>query len=83
MIERAKKYLPELVDPKLGNDPEIDVFRHNVGLRPARKNGPRIEREGSIIHNYGISGAGYQASYGLAGQVIRLVDEYLKREAKL
>lgn len=83
MIERAKKYLPELVDPKLGNDPDIDVFRHNVGLRPARKNGPKIEREGSIIHNYGISGAGYQASYGLAEHVTRLVDEYLKREAKL
>lgn len=82
MIERAKKYLPELTDPKLGNDAEIDVYRHNVGLRPARKNGPRIEREGSVIHNYGIGPAGYQASYGLASHVARLAEEYLSR-AKL
>ncbi|KAH3667815.1 hypothetical protein WICMUC_005215 [Wickerhamomyces mucosus] len=82
MIERAVKYLPELVDPKLGNDPEIDVYRYNVGLRPGRTGGPRIEREGSIIHNYGISGAGYQASIGLAEHVLRFADEFF-REAKL
>lgn len=82
MIARAKKYLPELVDPKLGNEHEIDVYRHNVGLRPARKNGVRIEREGRVIHNYGIAGAGYQASYGLAQHVVRLVEEFLNK-AKL
>lgn len=82
MIERAKKYLPELVDPKLGNDPEIDVYRHNVGLRPGRVGGPRIERVGSIIHNYGISGAGYQASIGLAEYVLGFADEFF-RQAKL
>lgn len=79
MITRVKKYLPELVDTKLGNDPDIEVYRHNVGLRPARKGGVRIEREGSIIHNYGIGAAGYQASYGLAEHVVRLTDEFFSR----
>ncbi|CCH45986.1 D-amino acid dehydrogenase small subunit [Wickerhamomyces ciferrii] len=76
MVSRAKKYLPELVDPSIGNPEEIDIIRENVGLRPARNGGPRIERVGSIIHNYGIAGAGYQASYGLAEIVVKLANEY-------
>lgn len=35
----------------------LDVVRHNVGLRPSRHGGPRLELEdrgvGLIVHNYG------------------------------
>lgn len=78
-IQRAIKLNPELVDPKLGNPSEIDIVKVNVGLRPARKGGVRIEREGNIIHNYGIAGAGYQASYGLAELVVTLADEFFAK----
>lgn len=65
----------------------IDVLRHNVGLRPSRRGGPRLEKEtvpipvgkgirpanpscasddmgqsGVVVHAYGIGGAGYQVS---------------------
>jgi D-amino-acid oxidase len=81
-VARAEKYIPELTDPKLGNPPHIEVFRENVGLRPAREGGVRIEREGQIIHNYGVGPAGYQSSFGIAEKVSALVKEYY-REAKL
>jgi D-amino-acid oxidase len=82
IIERAKKYIPELTSAEYGNDEEIDVIEEYVGLRPAREGGVRIERVGSIIHNYGIGGAGYQASYGLAEKVLKLANEYF-RSSKL
>ena len=36
----------------------LDIVRHNVGLRPSRIGGPRVEVEdlsgvGLVIHNYG------------------------------
>lgn len=54
--------------PELGNPEDLKVIKHGVGLRPGRKNGPRIEleqREGNelVVHNYGAAGAGYQASW--------------------
>lgn len=79
ILERAKKYIPELTDPMFGNGPEIDVIEDYAALRPGRRGGVRIEREGSIIHNYGIGGAGYQASFGLANEVVRLTEEYFRK----
>jgi glycine/D-amino acid oxidase-like deaminating enzyme len=53
--------------PELGRPEDLKVIRHGVGLRPNRKGGPRIEVElkekGLVVHNYGASGAGYQASW--------------------
>ena len=48
---------PELTDGA-GVD-KLDIVRHNVGLRPARHGGVRVEAEymdgiGLVIHNYGI-----------------------------
>lgn len=52
---------------ELGRPEDLKVIRHGVGLRPNRKGGPRIEVElkekGLVMHNYGASGAGYQASW--------------------
>jgi D-amino-acid oxidase len=47
---------PELTDGK-GTVESLDIVSHNVGLRPSRKGGPRLEAEhmdaGLVIHNYG------------------------------
>lgn len=45
-----------------------------VGFRPGRKGGMRVEREGSVVHAYGMAGAGYIYSFGVAGRVEELVD---------
>jgi D-amino-acid oxidase len=52
---------PELTDGKGIED--LDVVRHNVGLRPSRHGGPRLEAEemtdiGLVVHNYGIKASG-------------------------
>jgi D-amino-acid oxidase len=71
----------------------LDIVRHNVGLRPSRHGGPRLEIEhlegmGLVVHNYGIlksrffvttgaSGAGYQSSWGMAIRAAELVAKAL------
>ena len=59
ILEHGRALAPEL----LNEDGEFDVLKVQVGLRPSRKNGPRVElealRNGKIvIHEYGHSGAG-------------------------
>ncbi|MCJ1477667.1 hypothetical protein MMC13_006340 [Lambiella insularis] len=62
----------------------LSVVRHQVGLRPERGGGTRLEREriGGVwtVHNYGHGGYGYQASYGCAMVVRRMVEEALGGE---
>jgi D-amino-acid oxidase len=58
-----------LVEPRLAG---ARIRRHLVGLRPARHGGPRVEREGRIIHAYGHSGAGMTLCWGTAAEVARL-----------
>jgi len=57
------------VEPRLHG---ATVRRHLVGLRPARRGGPRVERDGTIIHAYGHGGAGMTLSWGCAEEVARL-----------
>lgn len=82
---------PELTDGK--GVESLDVVRHNVGLRPSRHGGPRLEAEqmgdiGLVVHNYGIhlrtkklktgaSGAGYQSSWGMAIKAAELLEQAL------
>ena len=84
ILERAVKLVPSLGDGK--GRTGLDVIRHGVGLRPVREGGYRVEREAlqgwSIVHNYGHGGAGYQCSYGCAGEAVRLVKEAV-RSSKL
>lgn len=63
----------------------IEIERVNVGFRPFRTSGPRIEidkelklkstegREVSVLHCYGLGSAGYQTSWGIAQEVLDLV----------
>lgn len=86
IIDRAIKYVPELIDPDYRNNPQhIDIVRVNVGFRPFREDGARIEIDANrpwLIHNYGAGGGGYQGSYGMAAEVVQLVHQ-LTRKGKL
>jgi D-amino-acid oxidase len=50
----------------------LPVLGTRVGLRPCRRGGPRVAREGQIIHAYGHGGAGMTLSWGCAAEVVRL-----------
>lgn len=66
ILQRCQSLAPEL----LIKDDNFEVVAVQVGLRPSRKNGPRVESEvlvpcgpdgpRHIYHNYGHSGAGYE-----------------------
>lgn len=56
---------------------EPRVIGERVGLRPFRKSGVRLERDGLrdgrvVVHNYGHGGAGFTLSWGCAGEVLNL-----------
>ncbi|ODV60265.1 FAD-dependent oxidoreductase [Ascoidea rubescens DSM 1968] len=80
--ERAVKYCPELIDPSINHNKNyLDIVKVNVGFRPYRKGGPRIEidkQNSKIIHNYGAGGSGYQSSYGMSGKTIELLEKSIK-----
>lgn len=76
----------------------IPIISQNVGLRPSRKGGPRLELQRdvpvtgggkvSVVHAYGIGPAGYQSSWGMAEEVAGHVETAFaetggKRESKL
>jgi D-amino-acid oxidase len=66
--------IPELLT---GPDGGFEVISVQCGLRPARRGGPRIERESigkrAVVHAYGHAGAGYQNSVGSARMVVGMV----------
>jgi D-amino-acid oxidase len=66
IVARCTEAVPELAGAR--------VLGEKVGLRPARHGGPRVEREGRIVHAYGHGGAGMTLSWGCAAEVTRLVD---------
>lgn len=77
------------LNPALGHHKglqAIQIIGHNVGLRPSRRGGPRLEAEkveqGTVVHAYGIGSAGFQASYGMASDVLGLVEAAGGKEAK-
>jgi D-amino-acid oxidase len=73
ILENCAAAWPELrldmVDPV--------ALQDNVGLRPKRAGGPRVEREqigeGSLIHNYGHGHNGFNLSWGCAAEVLAIV----------
>ena len=86
MMHRAIQICPHLVPQGSGIE-ALQVIRHQVGLRPVREGGPRIEREIisdpdlgwlDVVHCYGAGGFGFQASYGMANSAIELLGERLK-----
>ena len=64
---------------------DVSTVTDIVGFRPGRKGGLRIEREGNVIHAYGVEGAGYIYSFGVAERVRKLIEgiEGIEVKAKL
>nr|ALM22238.1 D-amino acid oxidase [Sporobolomyces roseus] len=115
--DHAKRILSHCLrlDPSISRDGTlegIEILRHNVGLRPSRSSGPRVEKEiielnhekspirigsrlddatkgksaktrGVVVHAYGVGPAGYQQSWGIAQDVVKLIQEGEARESKL
>lgn len=67
-----------------GQDGKFEVLSTQVGFRPGRRGGPRVEiQEGKVegvwvVHSYGHSGAGYQNSIGCAEEVRGLVESLFR-----
>lgn len=82
LLSRARKLFPDLCFP----DGSFDIARVNVGFRPARQGGSRVELETPpksdlrIVHAYGFGGMGYEVSVGAAQHAIRL---YRSKPSKL
>ncbi|KAK7516762.1 uncharacterized protein IWZ02DRAFT_455067 [Phyllosticta citriasiana] len=85
ILESCKELAPELLNEK----GEFEVLSVNVGFRPGRTGGPRLEVEevqteaGKFIvcHEYGHAGAGYQLSFGSAEKVLGLLNDHFEKSA--
>ena len=82
LLRNACKYFPEFV-----NDPrEFDVVCDNVGRRPWRQGGVRLEfddsrvrvgdRSTTLLHIYGAGGRGYELSWGIAEQAFGMLEAH-------
>lgn len=72
----------------LGDKGEFTVLRDIVGRRPTRHGGPRVEAEEirpgkMVVHEYGLGGRGYELSWGVAEEVLGLVEKNLPAGSKL
>src|SRR4051794_14979827 len=64
ILARCTRLVPALAD--------AEVLGARAGVRPLRRGGPRVEREGPVIHCYGHGGAGLTLSWGCAQEVVAL-----------
>ncbi|KAK4546683.1 hypothetical protein LTR36_001901 [Oleoguttula mirabilis] len=76
ILQNCSYIVPELLT---GEDGGFEVVSAQCGLRPARQDGPRMEKEvvggRKTVHAYGHAGAGYQNSIGSARLVVKMVGE--------
>ncbi|KAG9788830.1 hypothetical protein KCU88_g1747, partial [Aureobasidium melanogenum] len=80
LLETAATLFPDFVsDPSM-----FEVIGVNVGRRPWREGGMRIEPEGLgagryIVHGYGAGGRGYELSWGVAAKIAAIVEDCTQR----
>lgn len=87
LLENAVKYFPDFVSALK----DFDVVQDNVGRRPWRDGGMKIEADElkqdrtklPVVHAYGAGGRGYELSWGAAEQVYELVDRYSRPQPRL
>lgn len=81
LIKNAMERFPELIIYDDNGNPTLDVKKINVGFRPMRQGGVRLEKEripnssNSIIHCYGFGSSGFEMSWGAAELVFKLVED--------
>lgn len=89
LMSRAIKICPHLVPEGHGIE-SLRVIRHQVGFRPVREGGPRIEQEDipdpelgvlRVVHCYGAGGFGFQSSYGMADLAVEITEKLLNEMA--
>ncbi|RUS16279.1 hypothetical protein BC937DRAFT_91414 [Endogone sp. FLAS-F59071] len=81
ILERCEALYPELTQGR--GIESLKILRHNVGFRPSRKGGIRVETEVIdiadkqvlICHNYGHGSMGYQSSWGTSAEAIKLIEK--------
>ncbi|CAG8562508.1 7299_t:CDS:10 [Ambispora gerdemannii] len=88
LIQKCEKLCPELTHGK--GIQSLEITSHNVGLRPSRTGGIRIETEyrkrddGSeilVCHNYGHHSYGYTSSWGVSCEAFNLIEAaFAKRQ---
>ncbi|KAI7854110.1 hypothetical protein BDC45DRAFT_509830 [Circinella umbellata] len=89
ILKRVYELNPELTHGK-GPD-AFNIVQHNVGFRPGRKDGVRLEKEIlgvgnkkiTVVHNYGHGAHGYLSSWGSAVKVLELLRGGIQVKAKL
>ena len=84
LLENAVEYFPDFVD----SVDKFDVVQDNVGRRPLRDGGVRLEIENPtrgphIVHGYGVGGRGLELSWGVAEEIADIVDSLLVDGSKL
>lgn len=82
LLEDAVRYFREFVS----DVDSFDVVQDNVGFRPWRAGGMRIEIDNdvldgqtSVVHGYGAGGRGYEMSWRAAEQICELVERCLQK----
>ncbi|CAG8436329.1 3042_t:CDS:2 [Diversispora eburnea] len=90
IIQRCAKLCPQLIAGRSTTD--LKIMRHNVGRRPSRLGGTRIEVEikeisngktGIICHNYGHHSYGYASSWGSCSWAVELIEDAIKKHPNL
>ncbi|KAK8159193.1 hypothetical protein IWX90DRAFT_439785 [Phyllosticta citrichinensis] len=84
ILGSCKELAPELLNEK----GEFEVLSVNVGFRPGRTGGPRLEVEEVqteagrfvVCHEYGHAGAGYQLSFGSAEKTLGLLNNHFEKK---
>jgi len=78
-IFSLSSFATETIQLKVPDLSEDNIIGYNVGLRPFRSSGMRIEAQlldgKTIIHNYGHGGAGISLSWGSAAEAIKIMHE--------
>jgi D-amino-acid oxidase len=69
LSDGAFKWLEDTI-----GDPDSPLIKDNVGFRPGRSLGLRVEKDGEhVVHAYGVAGLGYLYSFGIADKVRNLL----------
>ena len=81
LLESAVRCFPDIVP----NVEDFKILKVNVGRRPWRDGGVRVEVEDlgrgrHVVHGYGLGGRGYELSHGVAEQLCTLVHNIHPRQ---
>ncbi|KAL1879976.1 hypothetical protein VTK73DRAFT_6556 [Phialemonium thermophilum] len=82
LLRRFAATYPRILD----SSGKLQFVRDIVGRRPTRRGGLRLETERAVggnvvVHAYGLGGRGYELSWGVAEEVVRLVRSELEGRA--